>query len=213
MDIQYIQFNDALPLTGVEEIPGMVPRSLRLHGEDFTNAIEVKINDATSPSYVVADPRTIIVQVPASSAGRPVQSVTVLSSDFTASLRSILSFKIGNHPVKVSGIKALMQAWLKVLLGTPGRDSFIKNLGGSAQQYVGGQYSASSATAAFAAAVPQTTNQVMSLQSHQKGLPDDEKLIGSELLGLTFDPSLPGLLARVALYTQAGTRAIANMEL
>lgn len=213
MDIQFIQFSDALPLTGVEEVPGMVPRSLRLRGEDFTNAIEVQINDATSPSFVVAGATTIIAQVPGNSAGRAIQSVNVLSSDFTASLRSILSFKIGNHPTKVSGIKALMQTWLKVFMTTPGRDSFTKSIGGGVQQYVGGKYTTSAVTAAFATAVQQTTSQVMALQGKQKGLPDDEKLIGSELLGLQFDPSLPGLLARVALYTQAGTRAIANMEL
>jgi hypothetical protein len=106
-----------------------------------------------------------------------------------------------------------MQTWLKVFMTTPGRDSFTKNIGGGVQQYVGGKYTTSAVTAAFATAVQQTTNQVMALQSKQKGLPDDEKLIGSELLGLQFDPSLPGLLARVSLYTQAGTRAIANMEL
>ena len=213
MDIQFIQFNDALPLTGIEEIPDFVPRSLKLRGEDFTSAIEVQINDSASPSYVVADSKTIIAQVPNSSVGRPIQSVNVLSSDFTASLRNIISFKIGNIPRKVSGIKALMQTWLKILLTTPGRDSFSKNLGGSVQQFVGGQYTASTATAAFATAVQQTTNQVMALQRNQNGIPDDEKLIGSEILGLTFDPTLPGLRARVALYTQAGTRAIANMEL
>jgi len=213
MDLQYIQFNDALPLTGVEEIPGLVPRSLKLQGEDFTNAIEVQINDATSPSFVVASPKIIIAQVPNSSSGRSIQSVSILSSDFTASLRSILSFKIGNSPREVSGIKALMQTWLKVFLTTPGRDSFTKSLGGNVQQYIGGQNTTSTITAVFSTAVQQTTNQVMALQRNQKGLPDDQVLIGSELLGLQFDPTLPGLLARVALYTQAGTRAIANMEL
>jgi len=213
MDLQYIQFSDALPLTGIEEIPEMLPRSLLLHGTDLSNAIEVRVNDDKSPSFVISSVNTIIAQVPSSTIGRTIDSVTVLSSDFTASLRSVITFKIGNNPKEVSGLKALMQTWLKILLTTPGFDSFTKYLGGSVQQYVGGKYNGGTASAAFSAAVTQTTKQVMALQTKQTRLPDDERLIGSELLGLTFDPSLPGLLARVALYTQAGTRAIANMEL
>ena len=214
MDLQYIQFNDALPLTGVSEIPDMVPRSILVQGRDLTSAVAVSINDAQSPSFVVANPQTIIAQVPDSSAGRLITSVVVASSDFTASLKSIITFMIGNEPKKVSGIKALMQMWLKILLTTPGYDSFTQNIGGGAQQYVGSQYSGgSAATASFAIAVQQTTKQILSLQASQTRLPDDERLVASDLLGLTYDPSLPGLLARVALYTQAGARAIANMEL
>jgi hypothetical protein len=213
MDIQFIQFNDALPLTQIEEVPDMVPRTLRMMGPDFSSAIEVQINDEVSPSFVVASMNVLLAQVPNSSAGRTISSVNVLSSDFTASLRSVLSFKIGNHPKKVSGLKAMMQTWLKILLTTPGYDSFKKNTGGSAQQYVGGKYTGGAAAAAFSTAVQQTTKQVMGLQARKPRLPDDERLVGSELLGMNFDSSLPGLVARVALYTQAGLRAIANMEL
>jgi hypothetical protein len=214
MDIQFIQFNDSVPLTEIAEIPNMVPRSMLLHGKDLTSTVDVLINEDSSPSFVVADQRTIIAQVPSSSAGRLVTSVVAVSSDFTASLKSIITFKIGNEPKKVSGIKALMQMWLKILLTTPGYDSFTKNAGGGAQEYIGGQFSGGSAvSASFAIAVQQTTKQILSLQAKQTRIPDDERLIASELIGLSYDPSLPGLLARVALYTQAGARAIANMEL
>jgi len=192
----------------------MVPRSLLVHGTDLTSAVEVRVNGDTSPSFVVANPSTIIAQVPSSSAGRLVTDVVVVSSDFTASLKSIIDFKISNYPKKVSGIKALMQTWLKILLTTPGYDSFTQGLGGAAQQYIGGQQSIGGAvSASFALSVQQATKQVLALQSTQVGIPDDERLIGTELVGIAFDPVYSGILARVAMYTQAGNRAIANMEL
>ncbi|CAB4130617.1 hypothetical protein UFOVP276_113 [uncultured Caudovirales phage] len=193
----------------------MVPRSILVHGTDLTSAVEVRVNGDTSPSFVVADRGTIVAQVPSSSAGRLVTDVVVVSSDFTASLRSIIDFKISNYPKKVSGVKALMQMWLKLLLTTPGYDSFTQGLGGAAQQYIGGQYSGGggAVSASFAVAVQQATKQVLALQSTRVGIPDDERLIGTELVGISFDPEYSGLLARVAIYTQAGNRAIANMEL
>jgi len=215
MDIQFIQFNDAVHLTEVSIIPDFMPPSVQISGPDLTSVIEVRINGSKTPSFVVAGPAKIIAQIPTSAVGQVINDVVAVSSEFTASLRSLISFEIGDNPKKVSGIKALMQLWLKILMTTPGYDAFVKNLGGGAQQYVGSSYTASMSSAisaSFAIAVQQTTNQVLAIQARQTRLPDDERLLTTEMLGLRYDPDLPGLLVRVALYTQSGKRAIVNME-
>ena len=215
MDLQFIQFNDAVDLSGVAIIPNFMPPSVQITGPDLTSVIEIQINGSKTSSFVVAGPTKIIAQIPASVVGQVINDVVAISSDFTASLRSLISFEIGDNPKKVSGIKALMQMWLKILMTTPGFDAFVKNLGGGAQQYIGGSYAASmnsSVSASFAIAIQQTTNQVLALQAKQTRLPDDERLLTTEMLGLRYDPNLPGLLVRVALYTQSGKRAIVNLE-
>ena len=215
MDLQFIQFNDAVDLSGVAIIPNFMPPSVQITGPDLSSVIEVQINGSKTPSFVVASGTKIIAQIPASAVGQVINDVVAISSDFTASLRSLISFEIGDNPGKVSGLKALIQMWLKALLTTPGFDSFAKNLGGGAQQYIGGSYAASmnsSVSASFAIAIQQTTNQVLALQAKQTRLPDDERLLTTEMLGLRYDPNLPGLLVRVALYTQSGKRAIVNLE-
>jgi hypothetical protein len=216
MDLQFIQFNDTVDLSEVQIIPNFYPPTIQITGPDLTSVIEVQINGSKTPSFVVASSNKILAQIPAGAVGQVISSVVAISSDFTASLRSLLTFEIGDNPGEVSGIKALMQMWLKILLTTPGFDAFTKNLGGGAQQYVGSSYAASmssSINASFAIAVQQTTNQVLALQAQQTRLPDDERLLTTEMLGLRYDPDLPGLLVRVALYTQSGKRALANMEL
>jgi len=215
MDLQFIQFNDAVDLSEVSIIPDFIPSSLQIVGPDLTSVIEVQINGSKSLSFVVASGTKIIAQIPTSAVGQVINDVVAISSDFTASLRSLISFEIGDNPKKVSGLKALIQMWLKVLLATPGFDSFTKNLGGGAQKYIGSSYAASmssSISASFAIAVQQTTNQVLALQARQTRLPDDERLLTTEMLGLRYDPDLPGLMVRVALYTQSGKRAIVNLE-
>lgn len=215
MDLQFIQFNDAVDLSEVSIIPNFVPPSVQITGPDLTSVIEIQINGSKTPSFVVASGTKIIAQIPGSAVGQVINSVVAISSDFTASLSSLISFEIGDNPGKVSGLKALIQMWLKELLTTPGFDSFAKNLGGGAQQYIGSSYAASmssSISASFAIAVQQTTNQVLALQARQTRLPDDERLLTTEMLGLRYDPDLPGLLVRVALYTQSGKRAIVNLE-
>ena len=215
MDIQFIQFNDSVNLSGVDIIPDFLPPSIQITGPDLTSVIEIQINGSKSSSFIVASKTKIVAQIPAGSVGQVINDVVAVSSDFTASLSSLISFEISDSPKKVSGIKALMQMWLKILLSTPGFDAFVKNLGGGAQKYVGSSYSASMSSAitgSFAVAVQQTTNQVLALQARQTRLPDDERLLTTELLGLRYDPNLPGLLARVAMYTQSGKRAIVNLE-
>ena len=77
MDLQYIQFSDALTLTGAEEIPDLKPRSLTLYGNDFRSAIEVYINDQLSPSFAVASKSKIIAQIPPSQVRSIINEIVV----------------------------------------------------------------------------------------------------------------------------------------
>lgn len=216
MDLQFIQFNDALELTGVSEIPDFSPRTLQLFGVDLRHTIDVVINEESSPSFVVAAKNSVLAQVPDSQVDSVIRSVTAVSSDFTATFRSLLTFKIGADPRKATGLKSLMQTFLKLLLTTPGTDAFAKRIGGGAQRIVGTNIDLSNQgglVSGLAIAVSRAATQMRALQSHQTRLDDDERLLAANLLNVKFDPATTALNARVELIPQSGTRAVLNLEL
>lgn len=216
MDLQFIQFQDALPVTGVDEIPDLVPRSLEIIGKDFRNTTEVLINESTSPSYIIAAKNRILAEVPDSEKKSTVRTVSVLSADFTATVQSRIRFSIGQDPKRATGLKAMMQIFLKILFTTSGTDAFATRLGGSGLKNIGRNFDigqSSTIVSDFSIAVRRAEQQIKSLQSRQPRLPDDEKLASAKLLNAKFDVTLTALLARVELIAQSGKLAYANLEL
>lgn len=216
MDLQYIQFSDALTLTGAEEIPDLKPRSLMLYGNDFRSAIEVYINDQLSPSFAVASKSKIIAQIPPSQVRSIINEIVVLSSDFTATFRTKLLFRFSQDPRSVTGLRFMMQMYLKLLFTTAGTDAFSKRLGGSAMKSIGSNFDlspGSNVVSDFAIAVSRATEQMVSLQSYQPRLSDDERLLSANLLNIQFDAASTALVARIELIPQSGLRASVNLEL
>jgi len=216
MDLQFIQFQDALPITGVDEIPDLMPRSLEITGTDFRSAMEVLINEAISPSYIIAAKTRILAEVPSSEKSATIRNVSVLSANFTATVQSRVRFRLGQDPKKLTGLKAMIQTFLKILFTTSGSDAFATRLGGSGLRNIGRNFDvgqSSTIVSDFAIAVRRTEQQVKALQSKQPRLPDDEKLAAAKLLNAKFDVRLTALLIRVELIAQSGRLAYANLEL
>lgn len=216
MDLQFIQFQDAMKITGVDEIPDLIPRSLEISGIDFRNAVEVLINEATSPSFIVASKTKILAEVPDSEKGYLIRNVSVLSADFTATIQSRIRFRLGQDPKKATGLRAMMQTFLKILFTTIGTDAFATRVGGSGLKNIGRNFDigqSSTIVSDFAISVRRTEQQVKALQSKQPRLPDDEKLASAKLLNAKFDVNLTALIARVELIAQSGKLAYANLEL
>ena len=216
MDLQFFQFSDALELTGARELPGFLPRTLELHGVDFRSAVEVYINESKSPSFVISSSKVLLAQVPDAVESQPVHSISVLSSEFTATIRSQIRFRIGVNAGKVSGLKSMMQTFLKLLFTTPGTDAFVKRLGGAALRNIGKNFDlgqSSDMVSDFSVAVSQAESQMRALQGYQPRLADDERLLSAKLLNVRFDPATTALIARLELISQSGVRAITNLEL
>jgi hypothetical protein len=216
MDLQVIQFSDALQVTGSREIPDLTPRSLELTGPDFRSALEVQLNEVKAPNFVIAAKTRLLVEVPEGQRKSIITSIVVLSSEFTATFRSKIRFRIGDDPKAATGLKSLIQTFLKVLFTTTGSDAFAKRIGGSALKTLGASFDTmetSNIVSEFSIAVNRTVEQVRSLQSYQPRLADDERLMSAELLHIRLDPATTALVARISLVPQSGERAIVNLEL
>jgi hypothetical protein len=216
MDLQFVQFNDALAVTSAREVPDMIPRSLEIRGPDFRHATEVLINEENSPSFAIASKTVVIAQVPTSQVKAVIRSLSVLSSDFTATVQSRIQFRLGRDPKKATGLKSMMQTFLKILFTDAGTDAFAQRIGGSGLKNIGRNFSlgdSQTIVSDFSISVRRAESQMRALQSQQPRLPDTERLLSANILNSKFDIQLSALVARVELISQSGTRAIASLEL
>jgi len=216
MDLQVTYLMDALQVSSVTNVSGTVPRMLDVRGLDFQTAVRVEINEIPAPTFVISSRSRILAQVPPSQENEYIRSLTVLSSGFTKTVSSKVSFELTLTPKKVSGIQLMVQTFLLYLLRSPSSDAWYPNTGGGIQKLIGSYFSkdnAGAVTAAFTLAVSRTRSQIISLQASNVRLSADEKLASAKVLEAVFNANQTALLARVELIAQSGKKAIVGVEL
>lgn len=219
-DFQVAYPNEIVQLSRIRFTPTSplgLPVSLDIVGEDFLSVDEVLINDMESPDVIVLSKTRLIAQLPdVLQKTRNVNSVTVTSRRLTITPRSLIRFKISDTPGKCAGILRLMQLFLKILLTTPGRDIFSKNMGGGALKNLGETFGADEGKGIisdFYIAVDNTSRQIVAIQGRNPKLPRDERLLSARISRATFNREQGAILAAIELTSQAGRAAIANLEL
>ena len=216
IDLQIIRMRDVLPVKNATPAVGVTPRSLILSGSDFRYAEEVYINEGKSPSVVIMDNTTLIAQVPFEQEG-PIRSIAVVSSRLTRTQRSTIDFRLGDTPTAVSGLDRLVQLFLKIVLQTPGTDSFAKDLGGGLLGVAGKLQGSPTASANSMAAdvklgVERTRRQIMSIQANAPALALSEKLLYARLLETNFVPQEQSLYCVTEVKNQAMQSSVVDME-
>lgn len=215
VDLQVCFPQQAILLNQVRILPGP-PRVLDVLGADFRALDEVLINKVTSPSVVVVSKTRLVAQVPDSLLDQRILSVTVLSRRLTLSSKSVLRFRLGRTPGKVSGVLRLVQKFLKLLLTTPGSDIFNRQAGGGALRGIGqtfGIEEGSNVLNNLVIAIDTTSRQIIALQSRNPSLPREERLLSAKILRAGFNREEGALDVAVEITNQAGSAATANLEL
>lgn len=215
VDLQVCFPQQAILLSQVHIRPGP-PRVVDVTGADFRSVDEVLVNKVASPSVVVLSKTRLVAQVPDSLLDQRILSITVLSRRLTLSAKSVLRFRIGRTPGKVSGVLRLVQKFLKLLLTTPGTDIFNRQAGGGALRNVGqtfGVEEGSNVLNNLVIAIDTTTRQIIALQSRNPSLPREERLLSAKILRAGFNKEESAIDVAVEITSQAGSAATANLEL
>lgn len=215
VDFQLIFPQETIDLSSVVVLPGE-PKTVEVIGEDFRAVDEVLINGTQSPSVMVVTKNTLRAQVPDLWKGNDILSVNVVSRRITLSPRSLVKFKIGRRPGKVSGIMRLMQLFLKVLFTTPGTDIFNKQLGAAGLRNIGeviGVGDGADMLSSLVIAVDTATRQIVAMQARNPSIPLDERLMDAKIVRQGFDKSNLSVILEIELQSQSGQLAITNLEI
>lgn len=215
IDFQVVFPQNVVPLSGVRYLPGILPRTLEVIGEDFNSIDEVQVNGQTSPSVVVLSQQRMLVQVPDNVYDR-VTSIEVISNRLTLANRSLLRFRLGSSPTKVSGMLRLVQLFVKVLFTTQGSDIWSQQSGGNALKDLGRSFSAMASRGIigdFIIAVDQTTKQIIAAQAKDPSIPMDERLMKATVTSVNFNKNEGALVPTIELMNQTGQPAITSLTL
>lgn len=177
---------------------------------------EVRVNDVTCPNFLVLSPTRLLAQVPTQEATGTIASVKVFSSHLAVGDHTVLEFKLGDAPRRVSGLLRLMQSYTKLLLTTPGSDIFAKEMGGGLLARVSRGGTADDGRGLIedvAIAVSITTRQMIALQSRDLRLAPDERLLSAKILSSVFHRADLSLLTRIDLVSHAGQSGTMGLTL
>lgn len=214
VDFQVIFPQQVVALNAVRILPGVNPRSVDLLGADFRSVDEVLINDLASPDVVIISKTRLLAQVPNALKNETLTSITVTSNKLTMTAKSLIKFRIGRTPSKVSGILRLMQVFLKILFTTPGTDIFSPRIGGNALKDIGltfGKGQGGNIISDFVIAVGNTQRQIQAIQARDPSIPRDERLLASTVSRAGYNRAEAALIVAVELTSQAGRSATANV--
>jgi hypothetical protein len=184
IDLRIIEIRDTLPVTAIGVAENVSPPSISIVGRNFQSAYEVLINDEVSPSIYVVSSNALLAQIPTSQLNTYINQVVVISNRLTRNAESHkIVFRLGNVSHSVQGITKLIQSFVKILLQTPGTDIFSKNIGGGIIRAVYGyQNDIRNLSSDLQVAVNRTRQQLLAIQSGDKNLLPQEKLLYAELI-------------------------------
>lgn len=214
IDIQVVRLHDVLPVTAIERVPGVTPRTVRLRGRDFVNVESVYLNGSVSPEVVVLSPREVLAQVPADQLLAPIQEAYVLSTRLSFTNRSIVDLDVGTRPQTVSGTLLLVQTFVRLLLRTPNTNIFHRQSGGGLYSAIGkvmGSGSRDRVGAEAAVAVSRTKQSIIAAQTPDRRIPPEERLLTADVIGLEVLPQQGEIHMAVRVDSHAGTSAAATL--
>lgn len=214
VDFQVVFPQELIQLNSVRELPGLTPRTIDVLGEDFRSVDEVTINEFPSPSVVVLSRQRLLAQIPPELGLNRVTSVSVISNQLAITKKSLLRFRVGQTPSKVTGILRLVQLFLKILFTKPGRDIFAPRIGADALKNVGvtfGKNEGGNIVSDFVVSIGSAQRQVLAIQSRDPSLPLDERLLAARVISAAYNQQEAALVVSVEITSQSGRTALANL--
>jgi phage baseplate assembly protein W len=208
-DLRVVQTKTTLPITSIAPIRGFEPPSIIILGDKYQYAEEIFYNGAEVREFVISSPQRIVARIPDEQLGRPMTSVTIITTIPAANNTSLLSMGLSKLNRSVAGIDKLVQDWMLIFLTNPGSDIFDPDVGGGARAIIGKPVygGGASAMADLSLAVSRTREQLLRLQSKYPGIPPAERLLSASLTDVRFDNTTTTLTAVVDLQNMVGASA------
>lgn len=214
--LEVVKFRDLLAVTSIPRfVPGLSQLTLEVTGDDFSSANEVFVNEVKAPEIIIVNKNTMWVVLPESARER-IDSIEVLSSNFTKTTQSQLRFRLGNKTKTVSGILKLTQLFVKWLLQSPGSDIFNPQRGGGLQELAGRVSTMKSLDPIMATVVRSVNTTASQIQKAQTGRPDlpmSERLLAADILDLGVSDKTLEARVHIGLRAMSGEGARASIEL
>lgn len=210
MDYGIVRFQDHLNV-GAARLVNLNPRIIEIHGEDFSTAQRVDVNGETCPRMEVISRGAILAELPVG-VGDSVYDISVVSSGPTQTT-STTSVSLGalTRPATVSGISALVQRVLKVLLTTPGTDVIGGGDGGGILSLIGSLSPDRGTAAADISNSVKRVAEYMFSDPSVRSLPRSEQLGELNLLSVDWDRTSQRVSIQLEIMNVLGEKSVSQL--
>jgi hypothetical protein len=202
MEVSTLAFTDKLGFDTIS-VASTRPLVLLITGEDFRSVRDVLINGDSVRRFELVSQRQMLVE-PAEGLGTSVTSVEVISSAPTAtSLESSVGVTLDIFGEAVTGIGAVCQRFLHVLLSSRGSSYFDPDLGAGVRALAGTNVSGNFSDTDIVAAVEATLDYMLD-DPNYGGLPETERIVSADVVESSWDKTEQKLTLKIRLTNAVG---------
>lgn len=186
MDLSVMRFKHTLPIANIEAV-SLNPFVLKIRGEDFLSARDIFINGTAAPRFELLSRGEVLAEVPLSLKGDVIHSISIESSGPSrVSTVSNIDLGISDMSGHVSGISALVQRFVKVLLTTPRSSYANPDEGGGVYAMLGENITVDISEDALRSAVA-SVEEYLIADPRFFDLPESERLSSAEVMRASID--------------------------
>jgi hypothetical protein len=198
IDIQSIKLRDLAEITSVDflgrdEVLGIflpgpgepLPVVMDFRGRHFDRAVSVLLN-GVSLQFTIRSPARILATLPDSMTQVQVRSLYIITDSDTFTNSSLYEYVVGTRSETVTGVRKVTQQFIKLLMTTPGSDTFDTSSGGGLSKLPGQlQRNPHAVLATIAQSIIKVANELRDSQQGTR-LPPSEKLRSIDIVELSF---------------------------
>lgn len=202
MEVSTLAFVDKLGFD-TAAVVSTSPLILLLTGSDFRSVRDVQINGESVIRFELVSPRQLLVE-PAASLGTSVTDIQVISSAPTAtSVQSDVGVTLDIFGAHITGLGALAQRFLNVLLASKGSSYFEPTLGAGVRALAGTSAQGSFSDADLSAAVEATLEYLLD-DPNYGALPVSEQIVAADVIESSWDKGTQKLTLKIKLTNAEG---------
>ena len=209
-DISIMQFTDNLSFSDIRLVSAD-PRVIEITGEDFVKARDVIINDQQAPRIEIVSSTKLLAELPTSVS--TIQSIVVVSSSPTET-REATQVVLGTTDVvlKSTGLSALVQRVIKILLTTPGTNAANVDEGAGILSLLGtNSADLGGLTSSISSLIDGVQAYILEDPNYFK-LPQSERLSQIEIETLLWDREAQTVRLAVRISAQDGNSTVSRIE-
>lgn len=202
MEVSTLAFTDKLGFDTIS-LASTRPLILLITGEDFRSVRDVQINGESVTRFELVSERQMLVE-PAEGIGTSVSDVQIISSAPTATpIESNVGITLDIFGPSVTGIGAVCQRFLHVLLASQGSSYFDPDMGAGVRALAGTNVNGSFSSADLSAAVEATLEYLLD-DPNYGGLPESEQIVSADVVESSWDKSAQKLTLKIKLTNAEG---------
>lgn len=212
MDLSVTKFTHTLPISSIS-VASLDPFILKISGDDFFSARDILINGTPVSRFELLGRGVVLAEVPLSLQDDLIHTLSVVSSGpVRATTSSSVDLSLGDMSTSVSGIAALTQRFLKVLLTTPRSSYEHPDEGGGVYGLLGDNIDDGVSGDLLSAAVD-GVSEYLAADPHFFKLPSSERLSSAEVVQASVDKDAQTVSVSIRITNHLGESSTSEVDI